>query len=117
VRFFLDNDVPVSVRRMLERLHHDCWTAAQAGLADESQDENLTVYADNRHAVLVTLDKGFTQTRRRNPIGRHVRLSCSEPEAAHVLEERLAEVLGYLERAHVTLIVSKDGIKTYSTWG
>jgi predicted nuclease of predicted toxin-antitoxin system len=116
VRFFLDNDVPVSVRKMLERLRHECWTAAQAGLADESQDENLTVYADNQHAVLITLDKAFTHTRRRSPIGRHIRLRCPEPEAAAMLEAHLAEVLTYLQRDHVTVVVSKAGIKTYSVW-
>lgn len=56
MRFFLDNDMPVSVGRMLRR--------------------------------------------RRNPIGRHVRLRCAEPEAAAVLEVRLSEVLAYLERDH-----------------
>lgn len=116
MRFFLDNDVPVSVRRMLEHQHHECWTAEQAGLAAESQDDNLTVYAVDRHAVLVTLDKGFTRIRRRNPVGRHIRLRCPEPEAALLLEERLTEILRYLRREHVTLIVSRQGIKTYSAW-
>lgn len=118
MRFFLDNDVPVSVGRMLQRHGHQWWTAADAGLASEGQDDNLSVYADERDAVLVTMDKEFTQRRRRNPIGRHVRLRCAEPEAAAVLEARLSEVLAYLERDHVTLIVSKEEkIKADSAWG
>lgn len=66
----------------------------------------MPVYADDRHAVVVTLDREFTLRRRKNPIGRHVQLRCAEPEAAEVLETWLPEVLGYLERDHVTVIVS-----------
>jgi len=57
VRFFLDNDVLVSVGRMLRRHGHVCWTAADAGLAAEGQDDNLSVYADDRQVVVVTLDR------------------------------------------------------------
>jgi len=39
VRFFLDNDVPVSVATVLRRNGHICWTANEAGLADEAEDE------------------------------------------------------------------------------
>jgi predicted nuclease of predicted toxin-antitoxin system len=117
VRFFLDNDVPVSVARMLRQRGHACWTAGDAGLAAEGQDDNLSVYADERDAVLVTMDGEFTLRRRRNPIGRHIRLRCPEPEAAELLASRLQDVLSYLERDHVTLIVSKEQeIKADSAW-
>ena len=46
MRFFLDHNVPVSVRRMLVEEGNDCWTASEAGLATEGQDDNLSVYAD-----------------------------------------------------------------------
>jgi len=117
VRFFLDNDVPVSVGRMLRRHGHACWTAADAGLADESQDDNLSVYADGREAVLVTPDREFTLRRRQNPIGRHIRLRCAEPEAAEVLSAKLDEVVAYLQRDHVTVMVSKDKVNADSRWG
>jgi predicted nuclease of predicted toxin-antitoxin system len=117
VRFFLDNDVPVSVGRMLRRHGHACWTAAEAGLADEGQDDNLSVYADVRDAVLITLDREFTLRRRHNPIGRHVRLRCPEPEAAPVLSAKLDEVLAYLQREHVTVSVSKHEVRADSAWG
>jgi predicted nuclease of predicted toxin-antitoxin system len=116
VRFFLDNDVPVSVGRMLRQRGHKCWTAAEAGLADEGQDDNLSVYADVREAVLITLDREFTMRRRRNPIGRHVRLSCDEPEAATILSANLNEVLAYLQREHVTVTVSRDEVSAASAW-
>ena len=117
MRFFLDNDVPVSVGRMLRQLGHDCWTAADAGLADEGRDDNLSVYAVEHRAAVVTLDREFTMRRRRNPIGRHIGLRCTEPEAVVVLTARLAEVLEYLNRDHVTLVVSKLEVKADSSWG
>lgn len=117
MRFFLDNDVPVSVGRMLRRYGHTCWTAANAGLAGEGQDDNLSVYADVRDAVLITLDREFTLRRRRNPIGRHVRLRCPEPEAAALLAEKLDVMLAYVQREHVTVSVSKYEVKTDSAWG
>jgi predicted nuclease of predicted toxin-antitoxin system len=117
VRFFLDNDVPVSVGAMLRRNGHVCWTANDAGLADEGEDDNLTVYAAKRQAVLVSLDVQFMRRRRANAIGRHVRLGCAEPEAATILASHLKEVLDYLERDHVTVTVSRDAVKADSDWG
>jgi predicted nuclease of predicted toxin-antitoxin system len=115
VRFVLDNDVPVSVRTMLLREGHEAWSAYQAGLAD-AEDDDLTIYAARRDAVLVSLDVQFMQRRSVNAIGRHVRLRCLEPEAAAVLRGRLKEVLEYLERDHVTVIVSRDKVKADSDW-
>jgi predicted nuclease of predicted toxin-antitoxin system len=89
MRFFLDNDVPVSVGRMLRRHGHVSWTASEAGLANEGQDDNLTIYAADHRAVLVTLDREFIRRRQANPIGQHIRLRCLEPEAADVLASRL----------------------------
>jgi len=116
VRFFLDHDIPVSVRKMLQGEGHKCWTAAQAGLASEGQDDKLTVYAAAHHAVLVTLDRQFSERRRRNPIGQHIRLRCREPEAAGVLAMHLPKVLEYLDRDHVTLTVSQQGVRADSEW-
>jgi predicted nuclease of predicted toxin-antitoxin system len=116
VRFFLDNMVPVDVRRMLHAQGHHCWTAAEAGLADQPKDDNLTVYAAKLHAVLVTLDKEFSQRRLKNSIGHHIWLRCPEPEAAGLLRAHLAEVLRLLHRADVTITVSKKGVDAKSTW-
>jgi predicted nuclease of predicted toxin-antitoxin system len=116
VRFFLDNDVPASVGRLLRSCGHDCWSAYEAGLAAEGEDDNLTVYADSRSAVLVTLDREFSRRRRANAYGRHLRLRCPEPDAADVLEAHLPEVLRYLNRDHVTVTVSRDEVKADSDW-
>jgi hypothetical protein len=101
---------------MLRRHGHECWTAANAGLADEGEDDNLTVYAAQHRAALVTLDRRFMQRRQANSIGQHVRLRCAEPEAATVLGGFLKEVLEYLERDHVTITVSQSGVKADSDW-
>jgi hypothetical protein len=45
-----------------------------------------------------------------------VRLRCAEPEAADVLASHLKEILDYLERDHVTITVSRDGIRADSSW-
>jgi predicted nuclease of predicted toxin-antitoxin system len=116
VRFFLDNDVPVSVGRLLGSRGHDWWSAYEAGLAAEGEDDNLTVYADGRRAVLVTLDREFSRRRRANAYGRHLRLRCPEPDAADVLEAHLEEVLQFLNRDHVTVTVSRDGVRADSGW-
>ena len=102
---------------MLRRHGHVCWTANDAGLAGESEDDNLSVYADGREAVLITLDGEFTRRRRRNPIGRHIRLRCQEPEAAEILAAKLDDVMAYLQRDHVTIIVFRDGVKADSHCG
>jgi hypothetical protein len=49
-------------------------------------------------------------------VGRHGRLRCPEPDAAVVLAEHIKEVLDYLERDHVTVTVSRDGVKADSDW-
>ncbi len=116
MRFFLDNDVPVSVGRMLGRNGHEWWSANDAGLADEGQDDNLTVYASEHRAVLVTLDREFSRRRQANAIGRHVRLRCPEPAAAVVLASHLKEILDDLERDHVTITVSRDAVRADSDW-
>lgn len=111
----LDQDVPASVRTMLIREGHDAWPAWEAGLS-RAGDDDLTVYAERQSAVLVSLDAEFMQRRRASAIGRHVRLRCSEPDAAAVLRAHLKEVLEYLERDHVTVTVSRNGVKADSGW-
>ena len=116
MRFFLDNMVPVSIRKMLRARGHECWTAAEAGLGDEPQDDSLSVCAASRGAVLVTMDREFSRRRRRDPIGHHIRLRCTDPDAAAVLDDALAEVLSLLRRTDVTITVSRHGVEGASKW-
>jgi predicted nuclease of predicted toxin-antitoxin system len=101
---------------MLRKEGHQCWTAGEAGLATESKDDNLTVYADERDAVLVTMDREFSQRRLKRSIGRHIWLRCPEPEAADVLRSRLGDVLLFLERTNVAITVSSDDVRADSAW-
>jgi predicted nuclease of predicted toxin-antitoxin system len=115
VRFFLDHNIPVSVRTMLLAEGHECWTAADAGLASEGQDDNLSVYADAKQAALITFDREFSKRRIKNPIGRHVWLRCQPPHAAAVLQQHLDEVLALLHRDHVAIRVSQKVVRAWSS--
>jgi predicted nuclease of predicted toxin-antitoxin system len=97
VRFVLDNDVAVTVRRVLLDAGHECWTAAEAHL-HEASDDALAVYATARGAALISHDAGFARRRRRNTIGQHVWQRCPEPRAPAVLGEHLGDVVEVLGR-------------------
>jgi predicted nuclease of predicted toxin-antitoxin system len=97
LRFLLDNDVAVTVRRILLDAGHECWTAAEANLHD-APDDALAVYAADRGAALVSHDAEFARRRRQNTIGQHVWLRCLEPRAPAVLNQHLTEVVDVLGR-------------------
>jgi predicted nuclease of predicted toxin-antitoxin system len=103
LRFVLDNNVDARVRRVFVDAGHDCWRAAEAGLAQVVDDE-VSVYADNMDAVLVTHDKEFTERRKKNTFGKHVRLTCQEPDACDVLRLQMTELIDVLEQ-HEELVV------------
>ena len=63
---------------MLRRHGHECWTAGAAGLA-RARDDELTVWAAEHQAVLVSTDGEFGQRRMQNAIGRHVWLAEQRP--------------------------------------
>jgi hypothetical protein len=58
----------------------------------------LAVYAADRRAALISHDAEFARRRRRNTIGRHIWLRCTEPQAPAVLNQHLAEVVDVLGR-------------------
>lgn len=97
MRFVLDNDVAVTVRRVLLDAGHECWTAAEAHL-DDAPDDALAVYAADRRAALISHDAEFARRRRRNTVGQHVWLRCTEPRAVAVLREHLITVTEVLEK-------------------
>ena len=116
MQFFCDNDVDAAVAERLRLLGHDAWTAAQAGLA-AAEDDDLTVYADDRGAVLVTHDREFSRRRRKNVVGRHVFLRCNEWEAADLLEKHLEQVLRVLSvYEDLWVAVSKEGVLLSFDW-
>ena len=97
MRFVIDHDVAVTVRGVLIRAGHECWSAAQAHL-DDAPDDALAAYADDRHAALISHDMDFARRRRRNTRGQHVWLRCPEPDAPTVLTRHLSELVGILSR-------------------
>ena len=97
MRFVLDHDVDAAVAAVLRRHGHEAWTAAAAGLSRVSDDE-LTAYADDQKAVLLTHDVEFSKRRRRNVVGKHVWLRCVDLEAEALVARRLSEIVQQLER-------------------
>jgi predicted nuclease of predicted toxin-antitoxin system len=97
LRFVCDHHVDARVAAVLRRCGHDAWTAGNAGLA-KAADDALTVYSDNRGAVLITHDVDFSMRRRHNVIGRHIFLRCNEWDAPDVILRHLEDILPVLER-------------------
>lgn len=116
MRFFCDHDVPADVASSLAALGHDAWTAYQANLSVEDDDE-LTVYASRQRAVLITHDREFSRRRRQNVIGHHIWLDCSEMDAAEILCAALPQAMPILEHnADLWLRITVTKIETSYTW-
>lgn len=116
MRFLCDEDVDSAVAARLRSLGHDAWTVYDAGLSGSADDE-LTVYASNKGAVLLTHDKEFSKRRRRNVVGQHVQLRCIETEAADLLAEHLDEIVRLLESTDdIFVLISKDGMDISRSW-
>lgn len=107
MRFLLDNDVDIAVARVLRSAGHDCWTAADAGLAgpESANDDEVSVYAHDKGAVVVTHDREFTKRRVRRTFGRHVWLRCEQPDAAAVVELVLDELVQSLDSLDVLVVI------------
>lgn len=101
---------------MLRRHCHDAWTASNAGLSAASDDE-LTVYADNQSAALLTHDVEFSRRRERNVIGTHVWLRCSEMDAVHLVEQHLDELVAAVSiHKDVWVRLSAEGLTLSFAW-
>lgn len=116
MRFVLDHDVDAAVAAILRREGHEAWTAASAGLSRVSDDE-LTAYADDQRAALLTHDREFSKRRQRNVVGQHVWLRCIDLDAADLVAQRLPEIVKLLERHDdVWVRVSHDGVDLSFSW-
>ena len=101
---------------MLRQRGHECWAAGSAGLA-RAKDDELTVWAAEHQAVMVSTDGEFSQRRMQNAIGWHVWLRCCDWKADEVLAAHLDEVLALLAaRNDLTVRVSKEGLSDSSRW-
>jgi len=113
LRFVLDNDVDARVQRVFTKAHHECWRAADAGHA-KTMDDEVSVYADDHGAALVTHDREFTERRKRNTFGKHVRLTCPQPDACAVLAACMDELVAMLEQSgDVVIEVSSTQVKLF----
>lgn len=117
MRFLLDHDVDARIVGLLVRRGHEAWTAHQANL-DTAADDSLTVYADDKRAVLVTHDKEFSQRRRKNVIGMHLQLQCEEPDAIGLVDAHLDQIVAHLGHAKgdMFITVSAAGVQTTQVW-
>ena len=111
--FLLDQDVSAAVARMLRARGFRVESAYSVGLSD-ADDDDLSVWADDRGAILISHDREFSRRRRAMPVGRHLELRCKERAAAELLAGRLAEVLEILRNAEdVTVVVSATGVAVH----
>ena len=58
-----------------------------------AEDDDVSVYADDKGAVLITHDAELTERRKVNTFGKHVRLKGQQPDAREVLEAHLDELV------------------------
>lgn len=108
MRFVLDYDVDVRVCQLFTASGHECWRAPD-GLIE---DDDISVYADDRNAVVLSHDREFAYRRQRRTFGQHVRLACKQPEALDVLEEHLDELIDLLEQHAVgVFVVSRSRVE------
>jgi predicted nuclease of predicted toxin-antitoxin system len=113
VLFILDHNVDRAVCKLLGRRGHRCVAAGELGLAT-AKDNDLAVYADNKHAVFISHDEEFADRQRDNTFGHHVYLSCAEPRALDVLGQHLDEVIELVQsRDAIVIRVSQDVVKPY----
>jgi predicted nuclease of predicted toxin-antitoxin system len=116
VRFVLDHNVDSAVVAVLLREGHEAWTAGSAGLGSASDDE-LTAYADDQRAALLTHDVEFSRRRQLNVVGQHVWLRCTDLDAPALVARRLPEIVKLLEHHdHVWMRVSSETVSLAFRW-
>ena len=109
MRVVIDHDVDVAVRSMLVTEGHQAWTASEAGLSMAGDDE-ISTYAHDKRALVITHDVAFTTRRRKNSFGWHLRLACDEWVAADLLRSHLDEVADVVAtRQDVVMVLTSAG--------
>lgn len=111
--FLLDENVDAAVGVMLRREGYPCLLAQRAGLSGAS-DDDVSVYAHNHHAVVVTHDEAFSRRRRKNVYGKHLWLRCREDAAPGLLRLHLPEVVNQMQyREALVMVVSPSGVEVF----
>jgi predicted nuclease of predicted toxin-antitoxin system len=104
VKFVLDEDVDARLVHVFEDRHHQCWTVPNAGLAN-AVDDDVSVYADNKKAVLITHDKELAHRRQISYFGALVFLKCSEPHACEVVERQFEDIIRLIPKHQAVVIL------------
>lgn len=114
MRFVLDHDVPLSpVRRLFTDRGHECWRAPDH-LGSDGKDDEISVYAHDKNAVVVSHDAEFMARRIERTFGIHVRLRCEQAEAKEVLGLHIDDLLELLETVTEAVFeVSRSGIRQH----
>lgn len=116
MRFVLDQDVDARLVGVFVTAGHEAWTVYSAGIPDAS-DDDVSVYAAEKNAVVVTHDVEFSTRRRKNPHGRHVQLGCKEFDAPSLVAQHLDEVVALLEPFDdVFVYLSKGELARHTAW-
>ena len=78
-------------------------------------DEELSIWADGKKAILITADKEFIDRRREHTFGRHVWLVCDDEDAVEVVRDQLPKVVAELDgKDSVVMRVSRDNVTYYA---
>lgn len=113
----LDHCTSARVATTLRRANHRCHRAGELGLA-LADDDDLAVYADDRHAIFITHDAESVRRRLNNTFGRTIWLACKQWEAHEILHKHLEAAIELVtSREAVVVKVGRDGVKAFeSKW-
>ncbi len=128
MRFFVDQCVPESVSRVLEKHGHEVQRLRES-IGPDSPDTLVAAVAESNDAILVTLDADFKKINSRYGIGksryRHLSLlrfeRCRESETAKRLDEAMSLIQHEWDVGHdksetqrrLYVVITKETIRTY----
>jgi predicted nuclease of predicted toxin-antitoxin system len=100
LRFVLDEDLDARIVRAIESVQsgsHQCWTVPNAGL-NSANDDDVSVYAHDRKAVLISHDQALIHRRQISNFGLLIWLKCDEPDGVAIIKKHLPEIIRLLNR-------------------
>jgi len=103
VRFVLDECVDARLRRVIVAAGHECWTVVDAGLSNEDDDE-VSVYAADHNAVLVTDDRELIRRRQGVLFGKTVELRGTKRAALQNLPNHIDHCVELLNGADELIV-------------
>jgi predicted nuclease of predicted toxin-antitoxin system len=80
--------VPVEVAGGIRQAGHDAWTAYEAHI-EAFADDAVLVYAEGKHAIVVTTNKDFIPVARRMGVAQVVYVRCLEVHAVETMKRAL----------------------------